>query len=114
MAIYLIRLGLVALLLTMSAAQADQLQDPTMPPVSDDGQAISQATTVTRPVLQSITLSSPNKFAMISGEPVQLGQQYQQYTLTQLTANDAVLRDVGGQLLHLKMDFQIQKKLSGK
>lgn len=113
MARYLIRLITSLLLLIVFNVQADTLRDPTMPPAIFDGETVAVVPTVTGPVLQSISLSSPNKFAIIDGQAVKLGHQYQQYTLTKLTANDAVLKDIDGSLLHLKMDFQIEKKLSG-
>lgn len=109
MAKYLIQWLVVLASLHHVAVFAEVLRDPTMPPslgASEDDAAQLHAV----PVLQSVTLGSTAKFAMINGETVMLGKKYQDYVLVQLKTDEAKLRAKDGTALVLKMDFQVQKK----
>jgi hypothetical protein len=94
--------------LLVTLANADVLRDPTMPvnqslmPNQTSGERLA-------PVLQSVTLGSELKYAMINGKSVQLGAQYEQSVLVKLSANEAVLKAPDGVLQVLRMDFPIQK-----
>lgn len=107
---YLIKLVFVGLVLHLNMVLAEVLRDPTKPPATLDATAEDASQTPAGPVLQSVTLGTTAKFAMISGETVMLGQHYQDYVLVQLKADEAKLRAKNGASLLLKMDFQIQKK----
>jgi hypothetical protein len=108
MAKYLIQWIVVLASLHHLAVSAEVLRDPTMPPnlsVNENDTTQLRAA----PVLQSVTLGSTVKFAMINGETVMLGKKYQDYVLVQLKADEAKLRAKDGTSLLLKMDFQVQK-----
>ncbi len=94
-----------------SLAQAELLRDPTMPPAKL-GLMVAGAEPAEKPapVLQSVTLGTAFKSAMINGNTVLLGQQFEGLTLVKLSAAEAVLRAPDGRLQRLKMDYQIDKK----
>jgi hypothetical protein len=107
---HLMKIIFIGMILHLNAVFAEMLRDPTMPPPAFLGTGAEVSQTPTGPVLQSVTLGTTAKFAMISGETVRLGQKYQDYVLVQLKADEAKLRAKDGTSLVLKMDFQIQKK----
>lgn len=92
-------------------AQAEALRDPTMPP-SQLGlmQADAMPVEKPKPVLQSVALGTTHKSAMISGQTVLLGQQFEGLTLVKLTATEAVLQAKNGHFEVLKMEYPVQKK----
>lgn len=109
MAKYLI--GLIGLSLFASTLMAEVLRDPTMPPPQSGLLSAERLPTVAPPpMLQSITLGSTAKFAMINGQTVMLGGTYEDWTLIRLTANEAVLRAKDGKTKVLVMDYAIQKR----
>lgn len=94
-----------------SLAQAELLRDPTMPPAKLGLMAAdAEPTEKPAPVLQSVTLGTALKSAMINGNTVLLGQQFEGLTLVKLSAGEAVLHAPNGRLQRLKMDYQINKK----
>ncbi|OYY96029.1 MAG: hypothetical protein B7Y32_07630 [Methylophilales bacterium 16-45-7] len=60
-------------------------------------------------MLQSITLGSTAKYAMINGQTIMLGQAYQQWILIKLTANEAILRAKDGSTKVLVMGYPVKK-----
>jgi hypothetical protein len=110
MAKYLIRFVFVGAVLQLNIAFAEVLRDPTMPPASFGITNPDALQAAAGPILQSVTLGTATKYAMISGETVMLGQKYQNYVLVQLKADEAKLRAKDGTSLVLTMDFQALKK----
>ena len=97
-----------------SLAHAELLRDPTMPPAKLGLMAAgAEPAEKPAPVLQSVTLGTAFKSAMINGNTVLLGQQFEGLTLVKLSAAEAVLRAPDGRLQRLKMDYQIDKKPIG-
>lgn len=97
-----------------SLAQAELLRDPTMPPAKLGLMAVdAEPAAKPAPVLQSVTLGTTLKSAMINGNTVLLGQQFEGLTLVKLSAGEAVMRAPDGRLQRLKMDYQIDKKPIG-
>lgn len=91
--------------------KAEVLRDPTLPPVQSGLVPAERLPAVAlAPVLQSITLGSTHKFAMINGQTVMLGGVYEGWTLVRLTANEAVLRAKDGKTKVLAMDYAMQKQ----
>jgi hypothetical protein len=60
-------------------------------------------------MLQSITLGTTAKYAMINGQTIMLGQTYQQWILVKLTTHEAVLRAKNGSTKTLVMDYPVKK-----
>lgn len=115
MAKHLTKSLLLLTLLYQQAVFADVLVDPTMPPAGFEQTALGQGAATTIPVisgptLQSVTLGTEKKFAMISGKTVMLGQRYESYQLVELKADEVKLRGLDGTFLVLKMDFKVEKK----
>lgn len=108
MAKYLICLLGVAATLALPL-QAEVLRDPTLPPVQSGLVPADQLVVTPPPMLQSITLGSVTKFAMINGQTVMLGGAYHDWTLVRLSANEAVLRAKDGKTKVLVMDYAMQK-----
>lgn len=97
-----------------SACYAEVLSDPTKPPLALlNPEAIAQEveTRVVEPVLQSVTLGSQRKSAMIDGQSVHLGERYQQFKLVSLSANKAVLQSANGTQKVLQLSFSINKHI---
>jgi hypothetical protein len=91
-------------------AQAEALRDPTMPANLSAGAAQANGLGSNgSPILQSVTLGSELKYAMINGQTIKLGARFDRYTLVKLSANQAVLKAADGELQVLKMDYAIQK-----
>ena len=96
-------------------AHAETLRDPTMP--ANLTGAAAQANGLSNnaaPVLQSVTLGSELKYAMINGKNVKLGTRFERFTLVKLSANQATLKAADGTLQILKMDFAIQQTAPDK
>lgn len=92
-----------------SSLMAEVLRDPTLPPVQSGLVPADQLVVTPPPMLQSITLGSTTKFAMINGQTVMLGGAYEDWTLVRLSANEAVLRAKDGKTKVLMMDYAMQK-----
>lgn len=88
---------------------AEVLRDPTLPPAQSGLVPADQFVATPPPMLQSITLGSVTKFAMINGQTVMLGGAYHDWTLVGLSANEAVLRAKDGKTKVLVMDYAMQK-----
>lgn len=98
----------------MKLTYAEMLRDPTMPParlglVEADVMPVETP----KPVLQSVALGTTHKSALINGETVLLGQQFEGLTLVKLTASEAFLQARNGQIEVLRMEFPIQKNAVG-
>jgi hypothetical protein len=107
---YLMIWMMLALLIGMPVAIAEVLRDPTMPASESGLVPVSQLPEVAPPpILQSITLGTTAKYAMINGNTVMLGQAYEQWVLVKLTANEAVLRAKDGSTKVLVMSFSAIK-----
>jgi hypothetical protein len=105
--------GFLAMLLQMHLAFAreDILHDPTKPPAKLGLMTELETAEEKAPlVLQSVTLGTTMKSAMINGKTVLLGQQFEGLTLVKLSAGEAVLKGLDGQTQVLKMDYPFQKK----
>lgn len=96
-------------------AMAEVLRDPTMPASQSGLVPASQLPEVAPPpMLQSITLGTTAKYAMINGNTVMLGQSYDQWVLVKLTANEAVLRAKDGTTKVLVMGYPVKKSSQAK
>jgi hypothetical protein len=94
----------------MPLATAEVLRDPTMPAAQSGLMPASQLPEVAPPpMLQSITLGTTAKYAMINGNTVMLGQPYEQWVLVKLTASEAVLRAKDGSTKVLVMAYPVKK-----
>lgn len=116
MAKYMKKMPMLLSLLALSA-NAEALRDPTMPPTQFMQAAAPGTQAASAPVLQSVMLSRQQKAAIINGQLVPLGHQFEQSVLVKLTENAAVLRAPDGTLNTLSMQFPVQKSrcsLSGK
>jgi MSHA biogenesis protein MshK len=95
----------------ISLLHAEQLHDPTMPPASLGlVQADAMQMEKSKPILQSVAIGTTHKAALISGQTVLLGQQFEGLTLIKLTATEAVLQGKDKHLEVLKMEYPVQKK----
>lgn len=87
---------------------AQEVQDPTRPPVlareSADGEGVT-----TGPVLQSVLISPSRKIALIDGVAIRLGGKVGAYTLTKITETEVTLRQ-GRSLQVLKLHPDVEKK----
>lgn len=112
MAKFLTQSIFLLLVVHQGALYAELLQDPTMPPAVM--YASSEKSTLSHksgsPLLQSVTLGTDTKYAMISGETVMLGDRFGHYILVGLKADEARLMAEDGTHLVLSMDFQVEKK----
>ena len=110
MAKYLISSILLVSAVYLPVAMAEVLRDPTMPAAQSGLGPVSQLPEVAPPpMLQSITLGTAAKYAMINGQTIMLGQAYAQWKLVKLTANEAVLRAKDGSTKVLVMGYPIKK-----
>lgn len=110
MAKYLMIWTILACLAGVSVATAEVLRDPTMPAAQSGLMPASQLPEVAPPpMLQSITLGTITKYAMINGNTVMLGQAYEQWVLVKLTASEAVLRAKDGSTKVLVMGYPVKK-----
>lgn len=110
MAKHLMIWTLLACLVRMPLAMAEVLRDPTMPAAQSGLIPASQLPEVAPPpMLQSITLGTTAKYAMINGNTVMLGQSYEQWVLVNLTASEAVLRAKDGSTKVLVMGYPVKK-----
>lgn len=110
MAKHLMIWTLLACLVRMPLAMAEVLRDPTMPAAQSGLIPASQQPEVAPPpMLQSITLGTTAKYAMINGNTVMLGQSYEQWVLVKLTASEAVLRAKDGSTKVLVMGYPVKK-----
>lgn len=101
-------LGFVlAILLAPALAGAEILTDPTRPPTSIDGMAVSVPA---GPVLQSVLVSPGRTIAIISGQTVKLGDKFGDATVVKITEGELVLRS-SKRVQTLKLFSSIEKRL---
>ncbi|MBI3713434.1 MAG: hypothetical protein HY253_10810 [Burkholderiales bacterium] len=103
-----VRMGLFAFvsLLLPSTVLAQDVQDPTRPPVLAQD-TVSGEPVMTGPVLQSVLISPSRKIAMIDGVAIRLGSKVGVYTLVKVTETEVVLRQGRHvQILKLHPDFE--------
>ena len=103
-----VRLGWFALasLLMPVFAVAQDVQDPTRPPVQLQ-ETVAGEPLSTGPVLQSVLISPTRKIAMIDGVAVRLGGKVGTQTLVKMTETEVVLRQGRTvQILKLHPDFE--------
>jgi MSHA biogenesis protein MshK len=96
--------------LPVSMAGAQTLPDPTRPPhqLEQGGTAIEAAI---GPVLQSVLISPGRRMAIISGQAVSLGGQFEGARLIKITESEVVLRNASG-LQTLKLFPDIKKQMA--
>jgi MSHA biogenesis protein MshK len=94
--------------LVIAPALAQQLQDPTRPPsaIGQEAGAIAEG-----PVLQSVLIAPDRKVAIISGQSVKLGGQFNGAKLISISETQVVLRN-GTELQTLKLFPDIDKHRS--
>ena len=81
-----------------TVAQAENLPDPTKPPV---GYAQGEVVGV-GPVLQSILISPTRRVAVISGKTLHVGESFDDAKVVSISDNEVVLKSGGGkQVLRL-------------
>jgi MSHA biogenesis protein MshK len=87
---------------------AQQLQDPTRPPamVSHGEEVVTEG-----PVLQSVLIGPNRKVAIISGQAVALGEQFNGAKLVSVSETQVVLRN-GSELQTLKLFPDVDKRRS--
>jgi len=93
---------------------AEVLHDPTRPPaslLSEAGDGVPQEKP--KPVLQSVALGTTHKSALINGQTVMLGQQFEGLTLVKLSSTEATFKAKHGQLQVLRMEYPVQKNALG-
>lgn len=92
-------------IIAMMPAFAQQLQDPTRPPVimGQDAEAVAQG-----PVLQSVLIAPDRRMAIISGQTVKLGDRFNGATLISVSETQVVLRN-GHELQTLKLFPDVDK-----
>lgn len=101
--------------MTIGFAHAEVLRDPTIPAnLTGSAAQANGFSNNAAPVLQSVTLGSELKYAMINGKNVKLGTRFERFTLVKLSANQATLKAADGTLQVLKMDFAIQQTAPDK
>ncbi len=100
---------LLLLSCVFSLAQAEELTDPTRPPVSVSAPVDEPA--AIKPVgLQSIFISKSRRAAIIDGETVELGEKHGAAQLIAVNEGNVVLRGAHGpQVLRLFPDVRIQQ-----
>jgi MSHA biogenesis protein MshK len=98
-------------ILCIPISNADNLKDPTAPPISLNTTSPADDELTPVPILQSIMIGPQTHAAIINGEKVLLGQKYQAATLIKLNENEVVLRHPDMSTQTLSMDFAVKKKL---
>lgn len=87
----------VVMALAFSASAQSQISDPTRPPAGFIQEGDSSGTVVTGPVLESVMIPKKGKpLAVISGQPVRLGEQYGESRLIRVNEREAVLEGPSG------------------
>jgi MSHA biogenesis protein MshK len=99
----------VAMAMLSAAATAQNLPDPTRPPILQAASA-STAQADSGPVLQSILIAPNRRIAIINGQAVALHGKYGNQVLIKLTETEAVLRN-GKELQTLKIHPDFEKKI---
>lgn len=96
---------------TAVSVRAEPLIDPTRPPgVSAQGGKSEPAEAV--PVLQYISISRTNRFAIISGQKVAVGGRYGEARVVRITEEEVILLSRAGRQV-LRMYPNIDKRLVG-
>ena len=104
--------SMLMLLMMHNNGQAEQLKDPTQPPVSLSNEtATGNSHAITGPVLQSVMIGAEYLAAIISGHKVMLGSKYEQATLIKVNEHEAVLRNPDMTTQILAMDYAGVKKM---
>ncbi|MDP1765401.1 MAG: hypothetical protein Q8K83_00725 [Methylotenera sp.] len=98
------------LLMMEQDVQAEALKDPTQPPASLSSENTNENVQATGPVLQSVMLGSQYRAAIINGQKVMLGGQYENATLIKINEREAVLRNSDMTTQTLAMDYAGVKK----
>jgi MSHA biogenesis protein MshK len=86
----------VCALISLPAAMAQVLNDPTRPPAgiySTDGAAGAVSG---GPVLQSVMITPSERSAIIGGERIKLGGKYGEARVIKITENEVILRSANG------------------
>ena len=99
------------LALSVLAAKAQNIPDPTRPPdfiLAPVGAAGSEPS---GPVLQSVLIAADRRLAIISGKTVKLYEKYADQTVIKITETEVVLRN-GKALQTLKLFPDFEKKSS--
>lgn len=99
----------IAMALFSAAVTAQNLPDPTRPPILHAASA-STAQVDSGPVLQSILIAPDRRIAIINGQTVALHGKYGNQVLIKLTETEAVLRN-GKALQTLKIHPDFEKKI---
>lgn len=89
-------------------AYADALRDPTLP--ADRAATIACSNLQSGPVLQSVMRGKHMNAALISGELIQLGQQYHGAKLIKMNETNVVLRESAGNIRTLSMQLPSTSK----
>lgn len=100
----------VVIALFSAAVTAQNLLDPTRPPILHAASA-STAQVDSGPVLQSILIAPDRRIAIINGQTVALHGKYGNQVLIKLTETEAVLRN-GKALQTLKLHPDFEKKIN--
>jgi MSHA biogenesis protein MshK len=96
------------ILLVAPPAVAQQLRDPTRPPsLIDEGEGVVNE----GPVLQSILIAPDRKVAIISGQAVRVGEQFNGARLVSISETQVVLRN-GNEVRTLNLFPDIDKHRS--
>lgn len=93
---------------------AEQLADPTRPPMAAAVPAATgdaQPQVDVGPVLQSVTMSKRRRHATISGQEVAIGGKFGEATLIRISDSQVTLRNPDGTLEKLHMYPQVEKKM---
>lgn len=92
-------------------AMAEPLTDPTRPPGEEEASA---GTGSDGPVLQSVLLGPGRKVAVISGQPVALGQKFGDQVLVRISEHAVVLQDAQGVRTSLTLHPAVTKTVRVK
>jgi MSHA biogenesis protein MshK len=91
---------------------AEILKDPTQPPAAFSNPTSHENSPVTGPVLQSVMIGPQYHAAIINGQKIMLGGQYQNATLIKVSEREVVLRSADKSTQTLLMDYAVIKKTS--
>lgn len=102
--------GSVMAVLAASTVTAAGLVDPTQPPAQLRMSAVGTGAIadIQQPVLQSVMISQAQRRAMISGQTVVVGGQYQDARVVKISEGEVVLKR-GNELQTLKLFPDLQK-----
>ena len=98
--------------LTSTNALAEILKDPTQPPAAFSNPTSNENNPITGPILQSVMIGPQYHAAIINGQKIMLGGQYQNATLIKINEREVVLRNADRSTQTLLMDYAVIKKTS--